>query len=163
MQALVLRWGKCLNANGDYMEVRSVLSATNIPRINRGRIQFSAWQCSLLYFFDLEINPLKTSSASISMKVSWLSCLFFWWVCHADDKWLWITGWIILTRETEALGEKICRSTTMPTTKPATNVGKMELSNRLVPLHRPFLQIPGKYLKWGQMDSFHILLNSLKT
>jgi len=106
MQSSVSRWGKCLNVNGDYTEVWSVLSAINILRINRSRIQFSAWQCSLLYFFDLEINPLKSSSASISMKVSWLSCMLFWWECHADDKWLWITGWIILKTETEAIGEK---------------------------------------------------------
>ena len=142
MQALVSRWAKCLNVNGDYMEVWRVLSATQVPRINRSRIQFSASQCSLLYFCDCEINQLKTGSASISLKVSWVSML----VLLVRQPCLWqmtMHYWLNYTdKGNRSTRRKICRSTTLPTTKPKNNKVKMKHSNRLALLLRPFLHIP---------------------
>lgn len=98
----------------------------------------------LTLLFNLEINHLKTASASISFKVSWISLLLL--LVSVPCRWqMTMDYWLNYTdKRNPSSRRKICRSTTLPTTKPATNVIKMNLSNRLVLLRRRFLQIPGE-------------------
>lgn len=143
-ESLGVTVGQMLNVNGNYIVVWSNLSATNVPRVNKSRIQFAAWQCSLLHFFNLKINHLKTASASISLKVSWISLLVL--LLRVPCRWqMTMDYWLNYTNKgNRSTRRKICRCITLPTTKPATNVIKMNLSNRLVLLLRPFLQTPGE-------------------
>jgi hypothetical protein len=115
MQALVSRWGKCLNVNGDYMQVWSVLSATHVPYINRSTIQFSACECSLLYFCNFEINHLKTGIASISLTVSLVSLLVP--LVRMPCRWQMTMNYLLncTDKGNRRTRKKICVSTTLPT------------------------------------------------
>jgi hypothetical protein len=160
MQTLVSRWGKCLNVNGDYMETWYVLPATHVPCINRSTIQFSAWACSLLYFCNFEINHLKNGIASNNLKVSLVSLLVL--LVRMPCRWQMTMNYRLnfTDKGNRRTRKKICISTTLPNTKPATNVVKMNLSSHLIYLLRPFPQKPGgstsKEARWIPSTSYRI-------